>query len=134
MSGEVIVSAAVVLDESGRALVVRKHGSAVFQQPGGKPDAGETPLEAVVREVAEETGIVADPASFEPLGRFTDAAANEPGHLVVADAYVLRVAVDAASVVPAAEIAELRWLTEADVEATPLAPLSRNHLIRFAWR
>jgi glycolate oxidase len=129
---EVRVSAAVVVDGSGRALVVRKHGAEVFQQPGGKPDPGETPLDAVVREVAEETGIVAAPSDFEPLGRFTDAAANEPGHVVVADAYLLRVAMGAASA--AAEIAELRWIGQDDVDSTPLAPLSRNHLIRHAWR
>ena len=148
------MSAAVVVDPAGRALVVRKHGTVLFQQPGGKPDPGESALDAVVREVAEETGIRADPADFDPLGRFTDAAANEPGHTVVADAFLLRVAVDAAgparpdapgdepavsglsvgTVVPAAEIAELRWIAQGDVAATPLAPLSRNHLIRFAWR
>nr|WP_127820241.1 NUDIX domain-containing protein [Microbacterium sp. CPCC 204701] len=127
-------SAAVVVDRFRRALVVRKHDADVFQQPGGKPDHGETPLDAVVREVAEETGILADPADFEPLGRFTDAAANEPGHTVVADAYLLRAVLDAASVVAAAEIAKFRWIAQTDVAATPLAPLSRNHLIRFAWR
>lgn len=134
MTATVHVSAAVVVDDAGRTLVVRKHGATVFQQPGGKPDPGETALDAVVREVAEETGIVADRAAFEPLGRFTDAAANEPGHLVVADAYVLRVAAGSGTAIPAAEIAELRWIGEHEVEATPLAPLSRNQLIRYAWR
>lgn len=134
MTATVHVSAPVVVDDAGRALVVRKHGATVFQQPGGKPDPGETALDAVVREVAEETGIVADRAAFEPLGRFTDAAANEPGHLVVADAYVLRVAAGSGTAIPAAEIAELRWIGEHEVEATPLAPLSRNQLIRYAWR
>ncbi|GAA1688425.1 NUDIX domain-containing protein [Microbacterium sediminicola] len=131
MSGIVRVSAAVVVDEDGRALVVRKRGARVFQQPGGKPDPGETPLETVVREVAEETGIHASPADFVPLGRFSEVAANEPDHQVVADAFLLRVeGVDATST---NEIEELRWLREEDVEHTPLAPLSRNHLIRFAW-
>jgi 8-oxo-dGTP diphosphatase len=134
VTATVHVSAAVVVDDAGRALVVRKHGATVFQQPGGKPDPGETALDAVVREVAEETGIVADRAAFEPLGRFTDAAANEPGHLVVADAYVLRVAAGSGTAIAAAEIAELRWIGEHEVEATPLAPLSRNQLIRYAWR
>ena len=117
MTATVHVSAAVVVDDAGRALVVRKHGATVFQQPGGKPDPGETALDAV-----------------EPLGRFTDAAANEPGHLVVADAYVLRVAAGSGTAIAAAEIAELRWIGEHEVEATPLAPLSRNQLIRYAWR
>lgn len=126
------VSAAVVTDADGRALVVRKHGAEVFQQPGGKPDPGESALDAVVREVREETGIVAQAASFVPLGRFTDAAANEPGHVVVADAFALRL--NDGRAVAGAEIAELRWLTPDDVEATPLAPLSRNQLLALAWR
>jgi glycolate oxidase len=86
----------------------------------------------VAREVREETGIVADQDAFEPLGRFTDAAANEPGHVVVADAFALRVTDGSAQA--GGEIAELRWITEADVATTPLAPLSRNQLIAFAWR
>ncbi|NYE21174.1 NUDIX domain-containing protein [Microbacterium immunditiarum] len=130
MSAEVHVSAVVVVADR-RALVVRKHGASVFQQPGGKPDPGESALDAAVREVAEETGIRADPRSFVSLGRFTDAAANEPGHVVVADAYLLRV--DEVFAEASAEIAELRWLAEDEVEHTPLAPLSRNHLIRHAW-
>jgi len=130
VSPEVRVSAVVVV-AGDRALVVRKHGASVFQQPGGKPDAGESALDAAVREVAEETGIEADPASFVPLGRFTDAAANEPDHVVVADAYLLRLERPFAAA--SAEIAELRWLAEDEVEHTPLAPLSRNHLIRHAW-
>lgn len=131
MSGVVHVSAAVVIADDGRALVVRKRGARVFQQPGGKPDPGEDALAAVVREVAEETGIVAEPAAFEPLGRFADAAANEPGHRVIADAFRLRVR--AGSAIAGGEIEELRWLAETDVDDAPLAPLSRNHLIRFAW-
>ncbi|MEZ3159308.1 NUDIX domain-containing protein [Microbacterium sp. BWT-B31] len=131
MIPEVHVSAAVVVDAAGRALVVRKRGARVFQQPGGKPDPGETALQAVVREVAEETGIAADAASFVPLGRYTDAAANEPGHRVVADAFLLRV--DAVDAQAAGEIAQLRWITEEELDDVPLAPLSRNHLIRHAW-
>ncbi|MDL9978975.1 NUDIX hydrolase [Microbacterium sp. ASV49] len=132
MSPEIRVSAAVVTDGAGRALVVRKRGTDLFQQPGGKPDPGETALEAVVRELVEETGIIADAASFTVLGEYRDTAANEPGHIVVADAFALVVSpVDA---VAGAEIAELRWIGEHDLDATPLAPLSRNQLLPLAWR
>ena len=122
MSGVIHVSAAVIVSTDGRALVVRKHGATVFQQPGGKPDPGESAMDAVIREIAEET---------VPLGRFEAAAANEPGHRVIADAFVLRVSEARADA--SAEIAELRWITEHEVASTPLAPLSRTHLIGFAW-
>lgn len=131
MTGVVRVSAAVIVAADGRTLVVRKNGASVFQQPGGKPDPGESAMDAVLREVAEETGIRATAADLHPLGRFEEAAANEPGHRVVADAFLLPVA--EAHACASAEIAELRWITEAEVAATPLAPLSRTHLIGFAW-
>ena len=38
----IFVSAAVITDAAGRVLVVRKHGTTVFMQPGGKPEAGES--------------------------------------------------------------------------------------------
>ncbi|WP_460774619.1 NUDIX hydrolase [Microbacterium sp. GXF7504] len=126
------VSAAVVTDEHGLALVVRKRGASVFQQPGGKPDPGEDAADAVLREMAEEIGVRARREDLEPLGRFTAVAANEPGHMVVADAFAVRIRHDDA--VAAAEIAELRWIAEHEVDEVPLAMLSRTHLIGFAWR
>ena len=55
---EVCVGAVVVDDE--RLLMVRRgHGPAAgeWAVPGGRVESGETLAEAVVREVAEETGI-----------------------------------------------------------------------------
>ncbi|MCU1482951.1 MAG: hypothetical protein JWQ19_3737 [Subtercola sp.] len=37
--------------------------------PGGKVEHGESPLEAIVREVAEETGIRVPPSSLREVGR-----------------------------------------------------------------
>ena len=45
----IFVSAAVITDASGRVLVVRKHGTTVFMQPGGKPETGESAAEALAR-------------------------------------------------------------------------------------
>ena len=42
------IVAAVVADERGRLLLVRKRGTTAFMQPGGKPEAGETPAETVL--------------------------------------------------------------------------------------
>lgn len=56
----------VVFDDAGRVLVLTlARGERVF--PKGHLEAGETPLEAAVREVEEETGVKAwcdDPTEF----------------------------------------------------------------------
>lgn len=128
---DIHVSAAIVHDAEGRVLVVRKQGTTAFMQPGGKPEAGESAAETLARELDEELGLKVDEDALRPLGRFISAAANEPGHRVVADAFALTIDADVVTV--QAEIAELRWITPADVGTLELAPLSVEHLLPLAW-
>ena len=121
------VSAAVIVDDAGRLLLVRKEGTTAFMQPGGKPEPGESPAETLSRELAEELGIHVPVHELRSLGAYTAAAANEPGFLVVADVF----AADIRSQSPAvgAEIAELRWVTRADAEVLEIAPLARENFL-----
>jgi 8-oxo-dGTP diphosphatase len=51
---------AVVFDDTGRLLLVRRAhepGRGRWSVPGGRVEAGETDHHAVIREVAEETGL-----------------------------------------------------------------------------
>ncbi|PQZ49906.1 MULTISPECIES: NUDIX domain-containing protein [unclassified Microbacterium] len=128
---DIHVSAAVIVDEEGRVLVVRKQGTTRFMQPGGKPEPGESAAQTLIRELDEELGVVLEEADLRPLGTFVSEAANEPGHRVVAEAFAASVAPDAVTV--QAELAELRWITPADVTTLPLAPLSVEHLLPIAW-
>lgn len=128
---DIHVSAAVIHDETGRVLVVRKQGTTAFMQPGGKPEAGENPAQTLARELDEELGLRVSDSALRPLGRFVSAAANEPGHQVVADAFALTVEADAVTV--QAELAELRWITPDDIGTLELAPLSLEHLLPLAW-
>lgn len=128
---DIHVSAAVIVDHAGRALVVRKQGTTRFMQPGGKPEAGESPVQTLIRELDEELSLKVAAADLRPLGTFISAAANEPGHRVVADAFALRA--EREDVVVQAELAELRWLEPGDRTSVPLAPLSEEHLLAFAW-
>jgi ADP-ribose pyrophosphatase YjhB (NUDIX family) len=50
---------ATVLDERGAALLGLRWDSDFWGQPGGGIEPGETPWDAAVREIHEETGIVA---------------------------------------------------------------------------
>ncbi|HEV7128420.1 MAG TPA: NUDIX hydrolase [Ktedonobacterales bacterium] len=55
----VVGACAAIFDERGRILCVRQQaGIGKWTLPGGHVERGETPAEAVAREVREETGYV----------------------------------------------------------------------------
>src|SRR5689334_23083666 len=98
------ISAALIVRSDGHTLLCRKADTAMFMQPGGKLEPGETPVEALVRELEEELGLVVTPSDLAPLGRFEAIAANEPEARVMADCFLVETA---AAVAAAREIAEL---------------------------
>lgn len=123
------VVAALIRDEAGRVLLVRKRGTAAFMQPGGKRDAGESDLAALAREIVEELGCCVDQRSARALGVFECASANEPGFNVHATVY----AVDVAGEISArAEIEEAIWVDPRALPDLPLAPLTRDHVLPLA--
>jgi 8-oxo-dGTP diphosphatase len=120
------VVAALIRDDVGRVLLVRKRGTAAFMQPGGKRDAGESDVAALSREVVEELGCVVIENSARPLGVFDCAAANEPGFQVRAAVYAVEV--DGA-IKPQAEIDEVVWVDPAALPELHFAPLTRDHVL-----
>ena len=120
------IVAAVIRDAAGRSLLVRKHGAAVFQQPGGKRDPGDADeLATLARELHEELGCELLRDSARLLCHCSAPAANEPGHVVEAAVYMVEVR---GTVVAQAEIAELRWIDPAAPDV-PVARLSREHIL-----
>jgi ADP-ribose pyrophosphatase YjhB (NUDIX family) len=51
----------IIFDELDRILLVRQSQGEVWSAPGGSVDPNETPADAVVREVWEETGLYTMP-------------------------------------------------------------------------
>ena len=126
MKNRIVVSAVCVFDRAGRLLTVRKRGTAMFMHPGGKPEAGETAVQAAARELEEEVGIVLDPKDLELMGVWIADAANEAATDIEATVFLAPGVWEAH---PSAEIAEIRWLSLGAEPTRDLAPLLTDHIL-----
>lgn len=124
------IAAAIIRDEAGRFLLVRKRGSAIFFQPGGKIDPGEDAQTCLVREIAEELGIAIDRDQMRHAAQMSAPAANEIDATVEAELFHVTLK---PGQIPAAssEIEELLWNPPGD-ETRPVALLSKAIQARFA--
>jgi len=122
----IIVSAVCVYDAAGRLLTVRKRGTDRFMHPGGKPEPGESALQAATRELQEEVGIVVDPRELELMGVWLAQAANEAATEIEATVFTAPGVWEAH---PSAEIAEIRWLDLSAELPHDLAPLLTDHIL-----
>lgn len=67
---------AAIFDESGRILCVRTNYAAKsWSTPGGRVEPGESPLDALKREVLEESGLEVEPG--ELLGVYAKPKEND---------------------------------------------------------
>lgn len=114
------VVAAALLDDEGRVLLQRrppgKQMADLWEFPGGKIDPGERPEVALVRELAEELGIVVDQEGCVPL---TFASAPLGGRHLLLLLYVIR---DWQGDPQALEATELAWVTPAAMRDLPMPP------------
>ncbi len=130
------VSAAIVRD--GKVLVVRrarKPAINLYTLPGGGVETGETLLQAVVREVLEETSLEVEPAAFAGYREaiVPDAQGRVERHFVIlcfaarwlAGDPVLNEELDDARWLDPAELKGLRTTDGlADIVATAIAQLA----------
>ncbi|WP_215754974.1 NUDIX domain-containing protein [Acetobacter sp. P5B1] len=123
------IATALIFNDKGQTLLVRKKGSRFFMQAGGKIDAQETAVQALARELHEELGITVSLNESDFLGTFTAEAANEPGHHIQAEVFRMTLS---APVTAQAEIAEVLWIDPAKAPDEQLAPLTRDTLMPLA--
>jgi 8-oxo-dGTP diphosphatase len=131
VQGTIEIVAALIRDEAGRVLLVRKRGTTAFMQPGGKRDHGEDDVAALAREIDEELGCHLVHDSIRSLGEFDAISANEPGFRVRAALYEIDVT---GEIAPKAEIEAMVWIDPAAPADIPLAPLTREHVLPLASR
>ena len=122
------IVAALVQDDRGRVLLVRKRGTRAFMQPGGKIQGDESHLEALRREITEELSCAIQPQPIY-LGTFSALAANEQGSQVEAALYRVGLL---GPIRAASEIEEILWLDPGDQLSVALAPLTRDSIMPLA--
>lgn len=128
LSETIRIAAAIILNDRGQMLVVRKRGTSAFIQPGGKIERGESPRQALERELVEELGC--SPRELAPCGHYSAPAVHEVNRIVEADFFFA--AVNTNQIAPAAEIAEIRWIDPATPSEIELAPLTALHAVPLA--
>ena len=117
------VVAAALVDIDGRVLLQQrpegKSLAGLWEFPGGKIEPGETPEDALIRDLEEELGIVVPHACFAPAV-FASAPLGDR-HLVLL-LYITRKWV---GVPRALEATALRWVRPAEMHALPMPPADR---------
>jgi 8-oxo-dGTP pyrophosphatase MutT (NUDIX family) len=117
------LTVSAVVESAGRYLLVEEYatGQVVLNQPGGHIEAGESPEEAVIREVCEETGC--DVACGELIGVYLwihPQTRQQFLRIVFAAEYL---GCDDARKLDDGVVAR-RWMTRAEIEASRRAPRS----------
>jgi ADP-ribose pyrophosphatase YjhB (NUDIX family) len=106
---------ALAYDADHRLLLIRRRndpGRGLWSVPGGRVEPDESDAEAVVREMAEETGLVVEPGALVGTVR--------RGPYVIAD---YRCAVVGGRLCAGDDATEARWCDAAALADLPLVPL-----------
>jgi mutator protein MutT len=85
-----IHKAAGIIIQRGKLLHEKSMGKPAYIAPGGRIEEGESPKQALIRELKEELSITVKEADLEPFDMFTAEAANHPGQIVHMQVYTVK--------------------------------------------
>lgn len=126
-----VTASAIVISTAG--VVLHRHKRlGLWLQPGGHVDPGETPAEAAVREVREETGLDARHTEDPPRIIHVDVHAGSRGHTHLDVRYLLHAPPDPPEP-PAGESQRVAWYALPDAIAVA-DPGLRGYLRHLAAR
>jgi 8-oxo-dGTP diphosphatase len=116
----VLVAACALIDTDGRVLLAQRPAgkamAGLWEFPGGKVEPGERPEQSLIRELAEELGIVVNEACLAPL---TFASHGYPDFHLLMPLYVCR---RWEGIVAAQEGQRLAWVRPARLRDYPMPP------------
>ncbi len=128
--GRRIRVAAGVVRREGRVLLTRRPPGGplglLWEFPGGKLEPGESPAQALVRELREELGVGA--VAHEALAVET----HEYPHGLAVEIHFLRCTLDSTEFTLSDEVQETRWVRPAEVDPREMLDADRSFLAALA--
>lgn len=104
-----IYKAAGIIIMDKKQLLERSKNKEFFIEPGGSIEEGETPKQALVRELWEELTIEVKESDLEPFGTFYDAAAGQEHLRIRMDVFMVKKWTG--SISASHEVQDLVWVT-----------------------
>jgi 8-oxo-dGTP diphosphatase len=104
-----IHKAAGILIKDKKLLVEKSDNKDFFVAPGGSIEDGETPIEALIRELKEEFDINVLVDDLEEFGIFTANAAGQENKVVKMETFIVKKWDKEPT--PHAEVREILWVT-----------------------
>lgn len=112
------VAAAIIEDTEGRILIARrregKSQAGLWEFPGGKIEAGESPEQCLIRELREEMNIKIEPYAFF--------AVNEHAYDTVTIRLIAYKARMIGGIIQLSDHDEYRWVGAEELTKYPFAP------------
>ena len=119
----ILVSAVALIDQDGRILIAKrpdgKSMAGLWEFPGGKVELGETPEQALVRELSEELGIKTWNSCLAPMTFASHA--YEDFHLLM-PLFVCR---KWEGILIPKEEQELKWVYSSELKNYPMPPADK---------
>jgi 8-oxo-dGTP diphosphatase len=129
VANSTVLVAAGVLERDGRILAARRkrgtHLEGHWEFPGGKVEAGESPEECLVRELAEEIGVV-----VRPSGILEVVFHRYPEKCVLLLFYKCEILEGEPRPL---ECEEVRWVAPVDLPSLDWAPADIPFVRKLAW-
>lgn len=118
------VADAAVFDAAGQILLIRRHDNGLWAMPGGACEVEEAAARSAVRELYEETSLLAEPVALLGVWDSRRHESRSPLHLYI---HVFLCRVTGGTPAPSAEATAVGYFA---VDALP--PLSPGHTRRVA--
>ena len=116
-----------ILIQERRFLVNRSRGKDIFMSPGGKLESGETPEEALIRELNEELSIEVELQDLTQFGTFYAPAAGEEDSLLKMSVFLVNRW--GGDIQPSSEIEEVLWINSLVPDGIKLGSIFEHEVL-----